>query len=191
MNAKPVWAFAAVAFEASRRDSFPRALQGAFVQLGVASFWVALALEGRAWAVWRDQRALAGGARFSPLPGWYEIVDRVKQLLARQGGRGGMLIAAWSLPDSTRMRGLGLGRVWAVLCPYCQEFHTHTPGEGRRTPHCCSDQDRKQYVLEYAGALPLEHRARFYRSSKTDLPRLLRHWPETGHREHGVELLAA
>jgi hypothetical protein len=90
------------------------------------------------------------------------------------------------------MRGLGLGHMWAVLCPYCDEFHTHSPGEGRRTPHCCSERDRQHYVLEFAGALPAEHRTRFYRSSKSGLPRLLHRWPEANpQRSEVAGLLAA
>jgi len=90
------------------------------------------------------------------------------------------------------MRGLGLGRMWAVLCPFCDEFHTHSPGEDSRTPHCCNERDRRSYVLEFAGALPVEYRTRFYRSSKAGLPRLLHRWPETGvERSEEVRLLAA
>ena len=90
------------------------------------------------------------------------------------------------------MRGLGLGRMWAVLCPFCDEFHTHSPEEGRRTPHCCAERDRRSYALEFAGALPVEYRTRFYRSSKSGLPRLLHRWPEAGaERSEPVELLAA
>jgi hypothetical protein len=90
------------------------------------------------------------------------------------------------------MRGLGLGRMWAVLCPYCNEFHTHSPGEGGRTPHCCGERDRRSYILQFAGALPVEHRTRFYRSSRSGLPRLLHHWPETPvHASEAVRLLAA
>jgi hypothetical protein len=47
-------------------------------------------------------------------------------------------------------------------------------------------------MLEFAGALPVEYRTRFYRSSKSGLPRLLHRWPETClHRSEAVGLLAA
>jgi hypothetical protein len=82
--------------------------------------------------------------------------------------------------------------MWAVLCPFCNEFHTHSPGEGGRTPHCCGERDRRSYVLQFAGALPVEHRTRFYRSSKSGLPRLLHHWPDTHVRpSEAAALLAA
>ncbi|MBX9591344.1 MAG: hypothetical protein K2X43_18810 [Hyphomonadaceae bacterium] len=87
-------------------------------------------------------------------------------------------VAAWSLPESRKMRSLGLGRMWAVLCPYCHRFHMHSPGEGRRTPHCCADRDNNHYVLAFAGTLPMQHHRRFYRSSRADLPRLLEQWPQ-------------
>ena len=120
------------------------------------------------------------------------MIDGLKAMLARPDAAAAVAIAAWSLPDSHRARSLGLGWMWAVLCPYCDAFHLHSPGEGRRTPHCCSDRERGQYVLEHAGTLPLEHRARFYRSSMAGLPRLLHHWPERGARREDVsDLLAA
>jgi hypothetical protein len=118
--------------------------------------------------------------------------DQLKELLDWRGRGRCLPVSAWSLPDSPKMRGLGLGHMWAVLCPYCDEFHTHSPGEGRRTPHCCSERDRQHYVLEFDGALPVEHRTRFYRSSKSGLPRLLHRWPDAGsHRSEAIGLLAA
>jgi hypothetical protein len=82
--------------------------------------------------------------------------------------------------------------MWAVLCPFCEEFHTHSPGEARRIPHCCPDQDAGQYLLEHAGPLPLEHRAGFCQSSRTWLPRLLNQWEETSFEEADAqELIAA
>jgi hypothetical protein len=68
----------------------------------------------------------------------------------------------------------------------------HSPGEGRRTPHCCADKDDNHYVLGFAGALPLQHHRRFYRTSRGDLPRLLDQWPEaTCNGAEPVELMAA
>jgi hypothetical protein len=164
------------------------------VRTGVVCFWAALAFERRALEVWREQRAQRAllkprRAGVRRQPAWLE---RINKLIAWQSGRYDPAVPAWSLPDSPKMRGLGLGRMWAVLCPYCEEFHTHSPGEGRRTPHCCGERDKQHYVLEFSGPLPVEHRTRFYRSSKSGLPRLLHRWPEAGtERPQIAGLLAA
>jgi hypothetical protein len=192
MRGKTAWACSAQAFEASQNPQFPRLLRHACVRAGVVCFWTALALERRALAVWREQRAER--ARIGRRPAAQALSRCAARLWQRLqwGGEQRVAVAAWSLPDSPKMRGLGLGRMWAVLCPFCNEFHTHSPGEGGRTPHCCGERDRRRYVLEFAGALPVEHRTRFYRSSKSGLPRLLHHWPETGvHRSEAIGLLAA
>jgi hypothetical protein len=190
MNGKTAWTCSARAFEASRNEQFPRLLRQALAQAGVACFWTALALERRALEVWREQRAQRGAVRRSRLAeAWRVSIERAR---AWQGRGRALAVPAWSLPDSPKMRGLGLGHMWTVLCPFCEEFHTHSPGEGRRTPHCCGERDRQHYVLEFAGALPVEYRTRFYRSSKSGMPRLLHQWPETGvHRSEAVGLLAA
>jgi hypothetical protein len=192
MRATIAWGWSAKAFEASRRESFPRPFREALVRTGVACFWAALILEWRAYDVWREQRAqraLLQPRRAGAAQGW---IDRIGKLLAWSSRGHCLTVPAWSLPDSPKMRGLGLGRMWAVLCPYCDEFHSHSPGEGRRTPHCCSERDRQYYILEFAGALPAEHRTRFYRSSRSDLPRLLHRWPEgQPQRSEAVGLLAA
>jgi hypothetical protein len=156
------------------------------VRAGVVCFWTALALEHRAFDVWREQKAERRRIRrrqrrwaeqLKEWLGWTELW---------------LTVTAWSLPDSPKMRGLGLGHMWTVLCPFCDEFHTHSPGEGGRMPHCCGERDRRRYVLEFAGPLPIEHRTRFYQSAKSGLPRLLHHWPETGvHRSEAIGLLAA
>jgi hypothetical protein len=190
MRGKAAWACSAKAFEASRNEQLPRLVRQVFVRAGVCCFWTALALEHRALEVWREQKAQRAAKKRPRLAeAWNVWVDHMREW----SGRGhGPTIPAWSLPDSPKMRGLGLGHMWAVLCPFCDEFHTHSPGEGRRTPHCCGERDRQHYVLEFAGALPVEHRTRFYRSSKSGLPRLLHRWPETGlHRSEAVGLLAA
>jgi hypothetical protein len=151
----------------------------------VVCFWTALALDRRAFEVWREQGAEKARAR-------HRRVEEVSRPRLGRSGEPQVAVPAWSLPDSSRMRGLGLGRMWAVLCPFCNEFHTHSPGEGGRTPHCCGERDRRSYVLQFAGALPVEHRTRFYRSSKSGLPRLLHHWPDTHVRpSEAAALLAA
>lgn len=71
--------------------------------------------------------------------------------------------------------------MWAVLCPFCRDFHTHSPGAGVRTPHCCSERDGQRYALEFAGQLPVEHRLRFYLSARAGWPRLLHQWPQPSH----------
>ena len=197
MRATIAWDWSAKAFEASRREHLSRPLRHVLVRTGVVCFWTALALERRALEVWHEQRAQR--ALLRPLqprrthgrgrPAWRE---RMGKLLTWQSDGQCRTVSAWSLPDSPKMRGLGLGRMWAVLCPFCAEFHTHSPGEGRRTPHCCGERDKRHYVLEFAGPLPVEHRTRFYRSSKSGLPRLLHRWPETnGERSEVAGLLAA
>src|SRR5262245_11121003 len=193
MRAKTAWACCANAFEASRNPQFPRLLKQLLIRAGVAWFWIALALECRALEVWREQRAQrALVQRRRPLSAWRRRVERARELLGWRGRGYCLAVPAWSLPDSPKMRGLGLGHMWAVLCPFCEEFHTHSPGEGRRTPHCCSERDRQHYVLQFAGPLPVEYRTRFYRSSKSGLPRLLHRWPDSdGRRSEAVGLLAA
>jgi hypothetical protein len=193
MRGKTAWAWSAKAFDASCNQEFPRLLRHVFVRTGVVCFWTALALERRAFDVWREQRAQQRTLAIHRRR--WEVLRRVERVKERLGWRGkgySLPVPAWSLPDSPKMRGLGLGHMWAVLCPYCEEFHTHSPGEGRRTPHCCGERDRQHYVLEFAGALPVEFRTRFYRSSRSGLPRLLHRWPETSlHRSEAVGLLAA
>jgi hypothetical protein len=165
------------------------------MRAGVASYWAALTLECRALEVWCELRAQRTRGRrrrhhVDTLKVWAEYA---RELAMSWRARGHCLsVPAWSLPDSPKMRGLGLGHMWTVLCPYCDEFHTHSPGEGQRTPHCCGERDRRHYDLRFAGALPVEHRTRFYRSSKSGLPRLLHRWPEPA-AEHSevVGLLAA
>jgi hypothetical protein len=193
MRATIAWGWSAKAFEASRRERFPRPLRHVLVRTGIVCFWTALAIECRALEVWREQsaqRALLRPRRARA--GRHAWLGRIGKLIAWRSGGPGQTVPAWSLPDSPKMRGLGLGRMWAVLCPYCDEFHTHSPGEGRRTPHCCGERDKQHYVLEFAGPLPVEHRTRFYRSSKSGLPRLLHRWPEaTAERSEVAGLLAA
>jgi hypothetical protein len=196
MRGTIAWGWSAKAFEASRRERFPRPFRHVLVRTGVVCFWTALALECRALEVWREQRAqralLRAPRRTEPLRGW---VERLGTLLPWRGLGQCVSVPAWSLPDSPKMRGLGLGHMWAVLCPYCDEFHSHSPGEGRRTPHCRGhrgERDRPYYILQFAGPLPVEHRTRFYRSSKSGLPRLLHHWAEAYPRRSEVAgLLAA
>jgi hypothetical protein len=193
MKGKTAWSWSARAFEVSCDHHVPRLLRQVCVRAGVVCFWTALALERRAFEVWCEQRAQrafsTGGHGVGALR---RCLEHAKELAGWRGRGHCLPVSAWSLPDSPKMRGLGLGRMWAVLCPYCEEFHTHSPGEGRRTPHCCGERDRQHYVLEFAGALPLEYRTRFYRSSKSGLPRLLHRWPETNlHRSEAIGLLAA
>jgi hypothetical protein len=203
MRGKSAWSFSARAFEASRSERLPLLVRFICIRVGVVCFWTALALEGRAVEVWREQRAQRLMVRRQRrAENWMACKERLVCLRDLLDWRNRSLcqpVLAWSLPDSPKMRGLGLGRMWTVLCPYCDEFHTHSPGEGRRTPHCCGEQDRRHYVLEFAGLLPVEYRTRFYRSSKSGLPRLLHRWPEPGFerpmpdfdRPEPVGLLAA
>ena len=178
MNGKIAWICSARAFEASQSERFPRLLRRALFRFGIACFWAALALEGRAMEVWRDQRAeRCTEPRSSLAAAWQHCLDRLRDLAWKQAAAPCAPVPAWSLPNSRRIRGLGLGCMWAVLCPFCREFHTHSPGEGPRTPHC-AEPAGDRYVLEYAGPLPVEHHLRFCLSAKAGWPRLLQHWPQ-------------
>jgi hypothetical protein len=192
MRGKTAWGFCNLAFEASRDECFPRLLRRAFFRLGVAWFWVALAREGRAREVWRDLRAQNAEPRSGGLrTAWSRCIGVLKRLLTRPSLGLSPVVPAWSLTNEPRMRGLGLGRVWAVLCPFCDRFHTHLPGEGTRAPPCCADSGRRRYVLKHAGVLPFEHRTRFCRSLRGDLPRLLQQWPEPATPLAAIEFHAA
>jgi hypothetical protein len=141
-------------------------MRRAFLRFGVVWYWAALTLEGRALAIWRDLRAEGRKHRREfATAGSEEFADSV---------------AAWSLPDNTRMKGLGLGRVWAVSCPFCAEFHTHAPGEGRRRAHCSTGSAPRGYVLQHAGEMPRALRERFRDGVRRDLPRFLLEGPDSG-----------
>jgi hypothetical protein len=172
MTAKPLWVISAVAFDMSRRAGVPTLFQGSLLRLGVASFWTALALEGRAKDVWRDLRTQGpDGAPRAP------VLEQLKEILGLRAD-GCMRVPAWSLPENQKARGLGLGRMWAVLCPFCDDFHVHSPGEELCVPHCADDWDSAEYQLAFDGELPIEHRERFYRSCSRSLPRLVLHAPD-------------
>ena len=193
MNGKTAWGFSAMAFDAARDERCARLLRPIFFQFGVTWFWVALALEGRAAEVWRELRVKHAAADRLRLTGvWADCANGLKEAL-QHGPQGQALhVPAWTLPDSRKMRSLGLGRMWAVHCPYCHRFHMHSPGEGKRAPHCCADKDTNSYVLEFAGPLPLQHHRRFFRSSRADLPKLLHDWQDDDcHQGHSNELMAA
>jgi hypothetical protein len=192
MRGKTAWACSARAFEASQNPLIPRLVRHACVRAGVVCFWTALALERRAIAVWREQRAERVRVNHrNAAHALKRCAERMRQQLGWSPEQP-IAVPAWSLPDRPKMRGLGLGHMWAVLCPFCGEFHTHSPGEGGRIPHCCGERDGRRYVLQFAGPLPVGHHARFYRSSKSVLPRLLHRRPETGeHRPEVIGLPAA
>ena len=177
MNGKTAWSFSAKALNASQNEHCSRLLRPIFFQFGVTWFWVALALEGRAVEVWRElQKRTASSGRLKLSSVWASCADGLRQTVGSTAQR--VCIPAWSLPDSRKMRSLGLGRMWAVLCPFCERFHLHSPGDGRRTPHCCGGSDEEYYVLQFAGPLPLHHHRRFFRSSRAQLPKLLHECPE-------------
>jgi hypothetical protein len=168
-----------MAFDASRHERCPQSIGPIFFQFGVAWFWVALAVEGRASEAWRELRAQdAPAGRLKLAAVWAHCTQELREALLKGSKWSLPLVPAWSLPDSRRIRGLGLGSMWAVVCPYCSEFHTHSPGPGRRTAHCCAHKDGRHYVIEFAGALPLDHQDRFCTWVKTDLPRLVHTWAE-------------
>ena len=154
MLSQIAWGFCNLAFDASRDECFPDLMRGVFRRLGVAWYWAALALEGRAFDVWRELRAgpaAAAGTR-DGFRAAHMLATACRKLTGarqRAGARVRALlpvrsrceedvpsVAAWSLPDVARISNLGLGRVWVVVCPYCSEFHMHIPGEGQRAAPC-------------------------------------------------------
>lgn len=190
MKASPLWACSAIAFQVSLRERVPAFVQDASLRLGVASFWAALAIEGRARQAWKDLQALQAGAGDAGHRA-ASMVEDLKDLLLQCDGSC-VATPAWSLPDSDRMRGLGLGRVWAVHCPFCEGYHVHSPGEETRTPHCRAETSDERYLLVYAGALPHEHHDGFCRSAKTGLPKFLLSGPVASSApEPEVQPLAA
>lgn len=184
MNGKTAWRLSAKAFDASRHERCPRLLGPIIFQFGVGCFWMALAAEGRALEAWRELRAKSPGARGLGLSSvWGLCTEDLREALLRGSNWSLPLVPAWSLPEGRRMQRLGLGCMWAVLCPYCDEFHMHSPGEGRRIAHCCGHGEGKFYLLECAGELPAEHHDRFCEWVRSDLPRLVRERPvEAGAR---------
>jgi hypothetical protein len=170
MTGKVAWRWSAIALDASRHERCPQFLGPVLFQFGVAWFWMALAAEGRALQAWRELRAQNGLA--SPL-GFATVWAHCSEDLRESVLKATPPVPAWSLPDSRKMRGLGLGYMWAILCPYCSEFHMHSPGEGKRHAQCCAHRDGSHYLLEFAGALPLEHQDRFCAWVRADLPRLV------------------
>jgi hypothetical protein len=190
MTGKTAWRWSAIALDASRHERCPRFLGPVLFQFGVAWFWMALAAEGRATEAWRELRAQNGLA--SPLgfaTVWAHCTEDLREAVLMPTP----LVPAWSLPDIRKMRGLGLGYMWVVLCPYCREFHMHSPGEGRRHAHCCANKGDSHYLVEFAGALPLEHHDHFCAWVRADLPRLVNQ-PAEAEAEHALsapEALAA
>ena len=181
MNGKTAWRLSAMAFDASRHERCPRPLGPIIFQFGVAWFWMALAVEGRAREAWRELRAKNASVRGVKVASvWAHCTQDLREALIKGAAWSLPLVPAWSLPDNRRMRGLGLGRMWAVLCPYCSQFHTHSPGEGHRTAHCCAHRAVKHYVLEFAGALPPERQTQFHDWVQADLPRFVQQWAEAG-----------
>jgi hypothetical protein len=194
MKGKTAWRMSAKALEASVHEHCPPRVRAVLFQFGVACFWIALATEGRARLAWQEVQAhngLAGPLGFAGV--WAHCSEDLREALLRRSGDALPMVPAWSLPDNRKMRGLGLGYIWAVLCPYCSEFHVHSPGEGRRHAHCSAHKDDSHYLLEFAGALPDEHHVRFYAWVRGNLPRLVH--PEAandaGHSVSAAEPLAA
>src|SRR4029079_19425110 len=111
MLSRIAWEVCTRAFEASRDEVLTRPVRRSLQQFGVIWFWLALTLEGRVREVSREHRTDASG---SEIP----------------------VLAAWSLPNNPKMRGLGLGRAWVVACPFCRSYHVHAPEDGKRPAHC-------------------------------------------------------
>jgi hypothetical protein len=164
-----------MAFDASRHGRCPRLLGPIIFQSGVAFFWMALAAEGRALETWRELRAKSPHTKGLGLASvWGHCTQDLREALLKGNNWSLPLVQAWSLPENRRMQRLGLGCMWAVLCPYCDGFHMHSPGEGRRVAHCCAHGDDQFYLLEHVGVLPDEHHDRFCEWVRSDLPRLVK-----------------
>src|SRR5262245_36125528 len=111
MNGKTARVWSSKAFEASCNQRTPRYLRHACIRLGVACFWIALALERRAFEVWREQRAqqraLASSRRGAEA--LRQCAERMREMVGWGQRWHCLSVPAWSLPDSPKMRGLGLG----------------------------------------------------------------------------------
>ena len=166
MRSRIAWSLCTRAFEASRDDGLARPVRRSLQQLGVVWFWVALTLDGRALEVWRDYRG-------EPARGTRRLPAHAVGLHGEVPGEMPVL-PAWSLPNNPKMRGLGLGRVWVVTCPFCRRFHMHAPEEGSRPAHCGSRvTGAALYALRYDGELPRGLWDRFRLNVLTDKPKLL------------------
>ena len=102
-----------MAFEASRNERFPRLARSAACHLGVALFWTALGLEGRAFEVWRELRAQKAAAQRRSIGAirdycvdlWGDSADRLREIVWRRGTGECLLVPAWSptrQPENTR-----------------------------------------------------------------------------------------
>src|SRR5690348_2277540 len=101
---KTAWIWSARAFEASCNQHAPRLLRHVLVRAGVVCFWAALALERRAFEVWRDQRTQRALVREGQRPVHHSVRHHARTWLEglrdRLGWRSQCLpVAAWSLPD--------------------------------------------------------------------------------------------
>jgi hypothetical protein len=149
MLSRIAWDLCTRAFEASRDEGLTKPMRRSLQQCGVVWFWLALTLEGRAREVWREYRADPYGREIP-------------------------VLAAWSLPNNPKMRGLGLGRVWVAACPFCRHYHMHAPEEGKRPAHCHeSPHGLGLYALRYEGELPRSLWEGFCDGVLSEKPKLL------------------
>jgi hypothetical protein len=164
MLSRMAWDLCTRAFEMSREGQRARSVRHSLQQFGIVWFWAALALDGRALEVWRDYRATPVGGRLRLASFARELPGEIP------------VLPAWSLPNNPRMRGLGLGRIWVVTCPFCRCYHQHAPEEGSRPAHCNDVTAAKaaRYILRYDGELPRGLWDRFSLSVVDDTPKVLR-----------------
>jgi hypothetical protein len=215
MFSQIAWGLCNMAFEASRDRCFPSPMRRMFRQFGVGWYWIALAIEGRAAAILRDMRAekarsgthpsiRLGTRRSTYRGGCFRLLRRahigLRAKLRRwvrepwpvgarpeEPAKEPANVPAWSLPDSAK--GLGLGQVWVVLCPFCRGFHTHLRNEGNRAAPCARSNGTATYALAYAGELPSALREQFRLSMRGDWPKVLLDWPR--HDGSSADLRAA
>ena len=181
MLEKIAWGVSKVAFAAAQDRCLPHWLGGALRRWGTLWFWLARFFEGRALAAvceGRPKRARLNGG-----------MARLASLARRGLGQIGWpapngapdvlpLVQAWSLPNLPALQKLGLGPVWAVRCPFCRDFHTHLPGEGKRQAACSLDAIPAAYALGYAGDLPRVLHDAFRLSVGQAWPKVLLEWHE-------------
>lgn len=200
MLSRIAWGFRNMALAAARDDSFPGFMRASFQLFSDVWMWIALVLEGRAFAAWtcarrpadpapRPSEAMAStlgrlldcyGAIETGLHWRHDAHSRHATAAARGAdvlAETAPRVAAWSLPEVPKIERLGLGRVWTVLCPYCRGFHTHLPDEGSRSVPCRANLAPRTYLLRYSGDLPPALREQFCLRMRDDWPRVLMHWP--------------
>jgi len=180
MLEKIAWGCSHVAFAAAQDRCLPHWLRRALRGWWTLWFRLALFCDGRALAAVCEGRPKQ--ARLTALKA--RLATRARHRLGQirwplTSGAPDVLplVQAWSLPNLPALQKLGLGPVWAVRCPFCRDFHTHLPGEGRRQAACALGTTTAAYALGYAGELPRVLHEAFRLSVGQAWPKVLQEWP--------------